>query len=148
MSDDDLVRLKCVLEAKKLRIRIISKGYHSDANCQFPKDIRVEGREYLVPRSDITMDDQRGKYFYRVRKNNIKICDNTDVANITDQLKDLKVYGLDLTECCVCLSDANEFVIIAKCGHYCVCKVCAAKLEKCPICRGKISQIVTKDMLQ
>ena len=60
----------------------------------------------------------------------------------------MAVYGLNLTECCICLSSDNQFVILAPCGHYCSCNVCASKINKCPICRAQISQIVTKDMLQ
>ena len=67
------VRLKCVLEGKKLRIKIISPGYSSHANCMFPKSIRVENREYEVPISDVVMTDTKGQFFYRIKKNNIKI---------------------------------------------------------------------------
>ena len=50
MSDQQ-VYLECVREKSKLRVRIISPGYYSDANCQFPRAIRVEGRKYSVPPS-------------------------------------------------------------------------------------------------
>jgi hypothetical protein len=40
------VFLKCVKEGSKLRIKIISSGFFNEANCQFPKNIRVEGRKF------------------------------------------------------------------------------------------------------
>jgi len=146
---EDLVRLKCVLEGKdRLRIKIISRGYNQYANCNFPKNIRVANREYLVPKSDVQMSDQKGKFFYRIGKNNIKICDETDIETVSDSLKNLKVYGSDITECCICLTADNEFIIFAPCGHFVSCNVCCVTLKKCPMCRADIKQIVTKDMLQ
>ena len=66
----DFVRLKCVKEGSKLRIKIVSPGFSPDANCQFPKNIRLEGREYEVPAGDVSLCDTRGKFFYRVKKQN------------------------------------------------------------------------------
>lgn len=40
------VTLKCLKEKNKLRVRIISPGYYNNANCQFPRNIRLEGRIY------------------------------------------------------------------------------------------------------
>ena len=75
----DFVRLKCVEEGRKLRIKIISPGYNSEANCQFPRDIRVANREYIVPREDVTFTDTRGKFFYRIKKTNIQVSLLTNV---------------------------------------------------------------------
>ena len=150
---EELIRIKCVLEKNKLRIKIISSGYSSDANCQFPKDIRVNGREYLVPKSDITLANTKGKFFYRIKKNNITICNDKPLETGID-LSKLKIYGDDdMTECCVCFNDVGSkpdivFVIIAPCGHYCCCKDCTKELKECPLCRANIGQIVTKDQLQ
>jgi hypothetical protein len=143
----DLIRLKCVKEANKLRIKIISAGYSPYANCQFPRDLRVEGREFTVPRNDIALANQRGKFFYRIKKKNIKI------VNAAVGLQ-LKVYGDEnISECNICMTDieANPsiiFVIFSPCGHYCSCSECAKQLKECPLCRGHIEQIVTKDQLQ
>ena len=150
VSTDELVRLKCVKEGNRLRIKIISSGYSSDANCQFPKDIRLDGREYQVPKRDITLSDMKGKFFYRVKKNNIIICDKSSDLGI--DLTKLKIYG-DTTECCICMEDTNSnsdiiFIIIAPCGHYCCCKECVKELKQCPMCRANIGQIVTKEQLQ
>ena len=146
-----MIRLKCVKEGNKLRVKIISPGYSPDANCQFPRDIRVENREYLVPPEDIIFSEMRCKFFYRVKKNNIQV--------VSQKIEGLKVYGDDendsehLKECCVCMMDRStepdiNFVIFAPCGHYCCCSKCAQKLSNCPICRAKVQQLVTKSQLQ
>ena len=70
----ELVYLKCVKEGSKLRIKIISPGYHNESNCQFPKDIRVPERRYSVPRSAISFSEgPNHKFFYRINKAFIKI---------------------------------------------------------------------------
>ena len=149
---EELVTLKCIKEGNKLRIKIISSGYSSDANCQFPRDIRLDGRFYQVPRRDITLSDTRGKFFYRIKKNNIIICNKPIKVDI--DLTKLKIYGDEnVTECIICMNDADSkpdiiFIIIAPCGHYCCCKDCVKELKQCPICRANIGQIVTKDQLQ
>lgn len=140
----DEVRLRCVKENNKLRIKIVSPGYAQEANCQFPKDIRLAGREYTVPKEDVVMADTRGKFFYRIKKNNIKI---------VDSFKDLKIYGDEnLSECSICMDDTSNpnicFVIFVPCGHYAVCKQCALQCKNCPLCRSPINQIITKDQLQ
>jgi len=152
VSTENLVRLKCVKEGNKLRVKIISSGYSSDANCQFPRDIRVDKREYLVPKSDISLANTNGKFFYRIKKNNIVICNKSSEIGI--DLSKLKIYGDEIiTECCICMEDIESkpnivFIIIAPCGHYCCCKDCVKDLKQCPMCRTNIAQIVTKDQLQ
>jgi hypothetical protein len=149
---EQLIRIKCVKEGSKLRIKITSPGYSSDANCQFPKDIRIAGREFLVPKSDISLVNTRGKFFYRIKKNNITICGNKPEIGI--DLSKLKIYGDEnLAECSICMNDVESksdivFIIIAPCGHYCCCKDCVKQLKQCPMCRANIEQIVTKDQLQ
>lgn len=150
---NELIRVKCVKEKNKLRIKIISTGYSSDANCQFPRDIRKEGREFLVPKSDITLANTNGKFFYRINKKNITIC-NDKQPEIGIDLSKLKIYGDEnVAECCICMDDVESkpgivFIIIAPCGHYCCCKDCVKDLKQCPMCRANIGQIVTKDQLQ
>lgn len=149
------VKLRCVKEGSRLRVKILSQGYSPHANCQFPKNIRLEGREYSVPANDISLCDTRGKFFYRVKKQNIIILDS-DLNNVDlkDNLKELKIYGDDdMTECNICMNDTTLkpdiiFVILAPCGHYCICKDCSSKIKECPMCRSNIAQIVTRDQLQ
>lgn len=59
------VLVECFKEGGKLRVRVISEGYHSDWHCQFPKDIRQEGATYIV---DQIHQSARGG-FYRVLGN-------------------------------------------------------------------------------
>jgi hypothetical protein len=150
----DLVRLKCVKEGSRLRIKIISGGYSPDANCQFPKAIRAEGREYTAPASDVSLCDTRGKFFYRVKKNNIVVVVGGNAPGAQIDISNLKVYGDEnMAECAICMNDTTikpdiVFVILAPCGHYCSCNECAIKLKNCPMCRANIGQIVTREQLQ
>lgn len=41
-------KLKCIKVDGKLRVRVISSGYHYDWNVQFPKNMRIENAEFLV----------------------------------------------------------------------------------------------------
>ena len=139
----DEVRLKCVKEAGKLRIKVLSKGYSHDANCQFPRDLRVEGREYLVPASDVKMTETRGKFFYRIGKKAIRVVESAPV-----DLSNLKIYGdIDVVECCICMCE-GELIIMVPCGHRCSCKPCAQKVSTCPMCRAAIAQLITGADLQ
>jgi hypothetical protein len=143
----ELIRLKCVAEGKRLRVKIISKGYNSEANCQFPRDIRKDGREYLVPVSDVIFSEMNCKFFYRVGRRSIKIIDDetalvSDLSTLT-----LKIYGDDdHPECCICFMP-DQMVVFAPCGHYCCCLTCSNKVKKCPLCRNEIQQRVTRDRL-
>lgn len=149
---EDKIRLKCIKEGSKLRVKILSKGFSHDANCQFPRDIRVEGREFLVPRSDISMAETKGKFFYRIKKNNIEICPVKPVSEQKLDLSNFKIYeDPELQECVICMDDKDKvvgFIINVPCGHACVCKNCSDKLRECPMCRAPISQKITKDQLQ
>ncbi|BCJ56133.1 molybdenum metabolism regulator [Actinoplanes sp. NBRC 14428] len=42
------VVVECVEESGRLRIRVVSSGYHSDWQVQFPKGIRERGTRYVV----------------------------------------------------------------------------------------------------
>jgi Ca-activated chloride channel family protein len=59
----DGILLKCFREGGKLRVRIISEGYNSDFNVQFPRNIRQEGVTYVV--DEITLSPKGD--FYRVK---------------------------------------------------------------------------------
>ena len=138
----DSVKLTCINVNKRLRIRIVSPGYHKDANCQFPRNIRKEGRMYWCHPSAIKLSKgPRGKYFYRVSKSEISFNDIKD-------FNDIKVYGDDDTdECNICMGQKKN-VVFAPCGHFCSCDKCAKQIKKgngkCPMCRGKIDFIVNR----
>ncbi|WP_445638433.1 VWFA domain-containing protein [Nostoc sp. DSM 114161] len=59
------VELHCVREGGKLRIKVISDGYDSTKNVQFPRAIRAEGARYVVEGLEPSTDGS----FYRVRGN-------------------------------------------------------------------------------
>jgi len=150
----DQIRLRCTKIGSKLRVRIISSGYNHSANTQFPRNIRAEGREYLVPASDISFtENARHKFFYRVKKSNITIVESSCLGSVvlgdpaTANIS--KIYGDedDDKDCCVCLTNEKD-VVFSPCGHYCTCVTCSMKLKKCPICRGNIQQIVKRDQLE
>ena len=78
--------IKCIKEKNKLRIKFHSYfdsegteyrgAYNNSYNCQFPKNIRIEGRFFEIGEDDLNTVITRGKPFYRVSKKNIKILDN------------------------------------------------------------------------
>ncbi|MEH1866254.1 MAG: VWA domain-containing protein [Nostoc sp.] len=59
------VELYCVREGGKLRVKVISEGYDSAKNVQFPRSIRAEGARYVVEGLELSSDGT----FYRVRGN-------------------------------------------------------------------------------
>jgi hypothetical protein len=62
------VRVQCVKEGSKLRVKPLSDGYHKDWHVQFPKNLREEGAIYIV--DEIREAAQTG--FYRVFGNILK----------------------------------------------------------------------------
>jgi Ca-activated chloride channel family protein len=59
------IELHCLREGGKLRIKVISDGYDSTKNVQFPRAIRAEGARYVVEALEPSSDGS----FYRVRGN-------------------------------------------------------------------------------
>ncbi|MEH1886895.1 vWA domain-containing protein [Nostoc sp.] len=59
------VELHCVREGGKLRVKVISEGYDSTKNVQFPRSIRAEGVRYVVEELELSSEGT----FYRVRGN-------------------------------------------------------------------------------
>jgi outer membrane protein assembly factor BamB len=56
------VVVECVKDGGKVRVRVVSPGYHQDWFCQFPRDIREVGARYVV--DEVREASQGG--FYRV----------------------------------------------------------------------------------
>ena len=141
----DLVLLQCMKVGSNLRVRIVTSGYNKEANCQFPRNIRKVGAKYEVSRYSITLaKGPRGKFFYRINKNNIKV--------LTEDIKlNIKIYGEDDTKECVVCFEEEKTIVLVPCGHYCLCKMCADTINshsgECPMCRGKITMVVTKDQI-
>lgn len=59
----DAVELHCVREGGKLRVKVLSDGYDSSKNVQFPRAIRAEGARYVVAGLELSNDGS----FYRVQ---------------------------------------------------------------------------------
>ncbi|MEH1947194.1 MAG: VWA domain-containing protein [Nostoc sp.] len=57
------VELHCVREGGKLRVKVMSEGYDSTKNIQFPRAIRAEGARYVVEGLELSSE----RTFYRVR---------------------------------------------------------------------------------
>lgn len=151
------VRLKCVSEGSKLRIRIISPGYYNYANCQFPKDIRVLGRLYECEPGDVKLVNIGVTYYYRIKKSGIRILDNTPLNNVTNaniisvcnsNYIPEKIYTDDNPECSICLTE-EKAIIFVPCGHFATCNNCDKKLpnRKCPICRKDIRNTITPEQM-
>jgi Ca-activated chloride channel homolog len=56
------VELHCWREGGKLRVKILSEGYDSSKNVQFPRAMRAEGARYVVAGLELSSDGS----FYRV----------------------------------------------------------------------------------
>jgi len=172
MEQEPLVYFRCVGEGSKLRVRITTPGYNHDANCQFPRAIRGPDKHFSAPVSAIKFArGPAGKFFYRVSPKQIEeVLDDErpnearDLgANRRNAMREIiaaskvikvkvnKVYEDDSSECIVCF-DAEHEVVIVPCGHFCMCGGCAHQVKeisgKCPVCRGNMEQIVTRDQIQ
>lgn len=142
---NEIVELICVKERNKLRVKIITPGYLNTANCQFPKQLRVEGRKFQVKSTNIKLIQTRGKYFYSIAGKNIINQDtystiNSEINTITQIFEDETT-----NECSVCLD--NEKNIVFNCGHLYTCPDCSYRLTKCPICRIPITLRIDKNKM-
>src|SRR5437868_3413078 len=112
----DLVYFECIEENKKVRVRIISNGYNKNANCQFPRDVRIVGRKFMAPASAVKVASGRaGTFFYRINKKDIKAVQDETPLNLT-------IYESE--DCCICLDQQSEIVMV-DCGHLCMCQGCS-----------------------
>ena len=154
-----MIILECITAKKKLRIRfncfidsdgkIFNNVYNNLYNCQFPKNIREDGRFYKIEDNDLVIVESKTP-FYKIKKNNIIILDDeeskkykiTSEKNIID-ISNLKIF--DIGECVVCLSVSSS-VIFIPCAHMCVCGDCYIGIKKtkncCPLCRKNITKTI------
>jgi hypothetical protein len=54
------------------------------------------------------------------------------------------IYGIDSTkesECGICLAEPRNCVILP-CRHCCACRTCTLKVDKCPVCRSRVSRLI------
>lgn len=124
----------------KLRVRITSPGYKNECNCRFPRKLRVEGRTFTVPSTDIKLLSNGNAYYYSVSAKRIKI--NDDTAE-----KPSKVFTSEDPLCAICF-EMDKTHVFAPCGHYYCCIGCASKVERCPICRQLITYRIDSKLIQ
>ena len=130
------VSLLCVKDGGRLRVRITSPGYKNNANCQFPRNIRVIGRKYNVKSHNIRLRQRGNTYYYYIYPNGIEI-DKGPIENKIEQVFNTE----DDKDCVICL-DTTKDSVFNPCGHYVCCKTCASKVKKCPICRTECLSII------
>ena len=152
--DPSLVELVCIKEKGKLRVRIVSPGYLRHANCQFPRDLRVQDRHYKVEARYVHLMTQRGKYFYSVRqRDKIRVYvsnEESQTAKEDDQtlLAKIQLYEDETTQECMVCMDALKSSVFYPCGHYYCCEGCAGRVKKCPICRQTVDRTIHKDLFE
>lgn len=61
------IELVCIKEGGKLRVRIATLGYFTDANCIVPRELRMEHARYRVSPLDITLVTLHGTHYYNIR---------------------------------------------------------------------------------
>ena len=146
----EYIELACVKEGSKLRIKITSPGYLNNANCQFPRDIRVEGNKYRVRADDVSLIMTRGKWFYTIKKGNIEIINqnpNQPNPNQPNQLNQIQIYeDVDEIECAICMTE-NKDTVFYPCGHYHTCAKCSNLLNNCPMCLKKITNRIDRSLI-
>lgn len=145
-SEDNYIYFECIKVKGKVRVRVISQGYNNQANVQFPRAIRIEGKIFRAPSSALSFaSGPRGTFFYRVTKSMIEAVDG-GVSSITID----NIYGEVGDDCVICLEEKCEMVFIP-CGHFCTCESCCSSLQSssfnCPLCRANIIQAVNRDQL-
>lgn len=152
MSDSNKIYLKCVKEGSRLRMKIISPGYYSDANCQCPRDIRVPDRIFSVPSpAYIRLIEGPGrKHFYKVDAFSITVEEEGTPTFQTTLAKIDAIYESASEDCIVCMSEQKN-TVFANCGHYSCCLTCATTIfnttKLCPMCRSKIMSVVSRESI-
>ena len=135
--NENQILLKCIKENNKLRIRIISNGYFNNANCQFPRALREEGKLYSVPTTSIHLAQSCSvKYFYRI---------SMPISSYVNELPIIIYNSKDEPNCIICLDKEKEKICVP-CGHYNMCSNCINKLpvpKKCPLCRMPIRTMIS-----
>lgn len=141
----DYVILECVEEGSKLRVKMKSSGYLIGSNCQFPRDLRIKGRMFKVPKEHVKLMTMRGKYFYSIKnKSFIEIVEDVEINNLL--LKKTKIFEDEtISECSVCLCSEKDTIFIP-CGHFYTCSECSKKVSNCPICRISITNRIHKNL--
>ena len=81
LTDQDVV-LVCVKEKYRLKVQIaddaVNSAYKAGANVRFPKNLRVEGKEYVVKSDDLEMltPEERKPYYSLARDADIRVLES------------------------------------------------------------------------
>lgn len=136
--DEDWISLICVRVGGRLRVRITTPGYYNEANCMFPRDLRVEGAQFRTRRSNIKLIARGTKYYYSSGS-------KTAIERIAPTAPHaIAVYEDAMSvECAICF-DKPKSVIIDPCGHFYMCRECASQVHACPICRGPVHGFIDR----
>jgi len=149
-SNSTMVRLFCVREGSKLRVKIGSAGYVPNANCQFPRGLRVDGREFWIPAEAVTLVNQTKKAFYRVSTSHAKAAVTKDGQG-TPHVAAIYDVGDEDGMCSICLCEARTHVA-TPCGHFYACLSCATTSQQkrlaCAICRGVTQAFVDRSLVE
>ena len=140
----EMVELVCIRVGGKLRVRITTPGYLREANCQFPRAIRAEGRRYRVPAADVRLA-VGARNFYRVAGQHVEILGEAAPAA---QSPVARIYeDAEESACAICLTNEKE-VVFAPCGHFFCCSPCASAVRACPICRAPIAARLDRSAIE
>ena len=72
----------CVKERYRLKVQIaddaVNSAYKAGANVRFPKNLRVEGKEYVVKSDDLEMltPEERKPYYSLTRDADIRVLES------------------------------------------------------------------------
>ncbi len=145
------VELHCVQDRNKVRVRIASyidqdgkrynDVYNNDWNCRFSRSLRMVGKRFLVPASNVKLLALGETYFYSVSDKNIITLQNNQKTE-AEILAETVVYETS-ADCVVCMDQKSE-IIFSPCGHLCSCASCGKQLSKCCICRTEIKHQIAK----
>ena len=148
----------CVSERRKLRVKVLTRGYLAEANCQFPRDVRAEGCYYRAPAAQVRLVCTGNKYFYAVQRAAVEVLGTAKpsaemmtgcrpappATGLAAAAVPAAVYQDDDTdECCICMSETKS--VVFNCGHLYTCKACSLMVRACPICRQRITMRIDKD---
>jgi hypothetical protein len=128
------IRLRCIKVGGKLRVRILTPGYYNSANCQFPRDLRIEGTSYDVDANAICLITRAKNYYSITHRPSITVLPYTVFE---DQSSD---------DCAICMSN-EKCMVIVPCGHYYTCAECTEKITMCPICRNPFKSTINKSLM-
>ena len=145
LSDDapyvNEVELLCTKKTtgkrEKLVVRVITKGYSQQLNCQFPRKIRSPGALFKTSSNNILLRRRKKKYFYMY----------TGPKDITPS-SHITVYDDGADSVCAICMDAAPDSALAPCGHAQFCNQCISKLITCPICKKGFKTAILITMIE